>query len=379
MKINWKEQTKDNILAYSVSGIIIASFCFIIKYWDSTSAFLSKVGTTLLPFILGFCIAFILLPLKKMIEEKWLKNVKWKPGTKKAVSVTLSMVVLFLVIGSFFAVLTPQLIQSFQTLASSMTGYLNSAEEFLRSYVGNNPELGDLLESILSKVQNLVTNWLTDTAGLIPTVLSYSVSVVTWIFDFFIGLIIAIYMLMDKDKFSLQAKKILYADLKKETADYWLYVGRLTSHMFNRFIFGKALDSLIIGLACWIIISIMQIPYAPLISFIIGLTNMIPVFGPFIGAIPCIFILLIINPVKAVEFGIFILILQQIDGNILGPYILGDSVGLPTLWVMFAIIVGGSLFGIIGMFIGVPVFSVIYVLVRDRISSRLKKKNITVE
>ena len=123
----------------------------------------------------------------------------------------------------------------------------------------------------------------------------------------------------------------------------------------------------------------MQIPYAPLISFIVGLTNMIPVFGPFIGAVPCVFILLIIDPFKALEFAVFILILQQVDGNILGPYILGDSMGLPTLWVMFAIIVGGSLFGIVGMFIGVPVFSVIYVLIRSWANQRLAKKDIEVQ
>ena len=154
---------------------------------------------------------------------------------------------------------------------------------------------------------------------------------------------------------------------------------RLTAQMLDSFIFGKALDSLIIGITAAVCCSLMKIPYTPLIAFIVGLTNMIPVFGPFIGAVPCAFILLIISPTKALEFIIFVLILQQIDGNILGPYILGDSMGLPPVWIMFAIIIGGALWGVIGMFLGVPIFSVIYVLAKDLIERRLKERRIRVE
>ena len=149
--------------------------------------------------------------------------------------------------------------------------------------------------------------------------------------------------------------------------------------MFNSFVYGKALDSLIIGIICAICTGLMKMPYAVLISFVIGITNMIPVFGPFIGAIPCIFILLIISPYKALEFSIFVLILQQIDGNIIGPRILGDSLGLPALWIMFAIIIGGATFGIVGMFLGVPIFSVIYYLVSNRVNQALREKRIHIE
>jgi predicted PurR-regulated permease PerM len=148
--------------------------------------------------------------------------------------------------------------------------------------------------------------------------------------------------------------------------------------MLDSFIFGKALDSLIIGVTCGLCCGLMKIPYTPLIAFVIGITNMIPIFGPFIGAVPCVFILLIISPTKALEFIIFILILQQVDGNILGPYILGDSLGLPPVWVMFAIIVGGALWGVLGMFLGVPLFSVIYVLIKELINKRLSEKRIKV-
>ena len=155
-----------------------------------------------------------------------------------------------------------------------------------------------------------------------------------------------------------------------------IQLSRLTSRMFNSFIIGKMIDSLIIGVICFIGMLIMRLPFAVLISFIVGLTNMIPVFGPFIGAVPGIFILFIVDPIYSLIFAVFVLLLQQFDGNILGPMILGDQLGLPSLWVMFSIIVGGGMFGILGMFLGVPVFAVLYVVVRGFVSGRLKEKNI---
>ena len=187
------------------------------------------------------------------------------------------------------------------------------------------------------------------------------------------------YLLYDEERFKKQVKMLLYGYLNERTASDTLHLLRLIKETFNKFIFGKFIDSLIIGILCYICCLIMRTPYAPLISVVVGQTNMIPVFGPFIGAIPCIFILLIINPIKAVEFAIFVLVLQQLDGNLIGPHILGDAVGLPTLWVMFAIIVGGAVFGIIGMFIGVPVFSVIFELTKERVHNNLALKKIDVD
>ena len=209
-------------------------------------------------------------------------------------------------------------------------------------------------------------------------VLSYSVTIVRGVFNFFVGMIIAVYMLMDQERWISQFKKLTYAVLSTERAEELFRVVNLTAKMLDNFIFGKALDSLIIGLATAVCCGLMKIPYTPLIAFIVGITNMIPVFGPFIGAIPCAFILLIISPAKALEFVIFVIILQQVDGNILGPYILGDSMGLPPLWVMAAIIIGGAVWGVLGMFLGVPLFSVIYVLVREFVVKRLRERRIRV-
>ena len=379
MKINFKEQTKDNIIAFSTSGIIILIAYFVFSNWSSAKSFLSTIWGAILPFIIGFCIAFIMLPLKKLIEEKWFKSFSWSANIKRNLAIALSMIILLALVSLFFAILIPQLVSSGQMLASQMGGYMEQANKLIDQLLGSNPEVYSFLEGAYQAVVDALTSWLTDSSGAIPAIINYGVTFVSTIVNIFIGLFVAVYILIDKNKFKRQAKKLCYATMSKERAEYWFGVGHLTARMFNRFIFGKALDSFIVGVVCWIVTSIMQLPYAPLISFVIGVTNMIPVFGPFIGAIPCIFILLIIDPFQALEFAVFILILQQIDGNILGPYILGDSMGLPTLWVMFAIILGGSMFGVIGMFIGVPLFSVLYILIRNKVESRLKEKQIEVK
>lgn len=377
MKINWKEEMKDNVLTYTASGAIILLIWFFFQRWDSVASFLGKLWSTLSPFIWGFAIAFILVPIRRTAEEKWLKNTKLKPKAKRRAAVAIAFVIFAAVLVLFFSILTPQIISSAKTLVDSMDSYLKTAEDWANG-LNANSQYGELFDSIMNSVLNAVKKAVDGSSGLIATLLSYSVSVVKGIGNFFIGMIIAIYLLADQERWKRQLKQVTYSIWSKDHADYLAYVGRLTIRMLNSFIFGKALDSLIIGIACGIVCGIMQMPYTPLIAFVVGLTNMIPVFGPFLGAIPCIFILLIISPYKAVEFGIFILILQQIDGNILGPRILGDSVGLPALWVMFAIILGGSLFGVLGMFLGVPLFSVIYVLVRDHVNNRLRSKKLRI-
>ena len=225
----------------------------------------------------------------------------------------------------------------------------------------------------------MLGDWVSNLASSLNAILMYSVIFAKSVMNFLIGMIIALYILLDEVNLKRQMKKVLYALLPEKTTKGILRTTRLTINTFNSFVAGKAVDSLIIGILCYIILSFMKMPYTPLISVVVGVTNMIPVFGPFLGAVPSILILLLVDPFKALEFSIFILILQQVDGNIIGPRILGGAVGLPTLYVMFAIIIGGALFGIVGMFIGVPVFSVIFVLVSEFIHRQLDKKNITIQ
>ncbi len=378
MKVPWTPETRNHIREYTISGIIIAAVCFAFFHWSEILSFLGMIWKALAPFVWGGCIAFILSPLCRMCENRWLAGLNISPKLKRIISVGVSLIVFVLVITLFFVILIPQLSSSFETLMASMDSYIGTVQKWLKHF-SQNQQLDDILLKLYENLRENMMGWLSSTSSIVSKLLSYSVTFVRGIVNFLVGIIIAIYLLVDKERWKRQVKKIIYSMMSVENAENVFHVMRLTSEMLDSFIFGKALDSLIIGIAAAICCGLMQIPYTPLIAFIVGLTNMIPVFGPFIGAVPCAFILLIISPAKALEFVIFVLILQQIDGNILGPYILGDSMGLPPVWIMFAIIIGGALWGILGMFLGVPIFSVIYVLASDFIERKLKERRIKVE
>lgn len=331
------------------------------------------------PFLYGLLFTFIMLPLRKLIEERLLKDRNLEAKTKRKIAVAISMIAFLLIMTGFFVLLIPQLLDSIKIFVDSIGGYVRTIQTMIASLDAYNPGLADYLEKLVSTAGTALSEWLTGAQGGVSRILSYSINFAKSVLNFFIGMIISVYLLYDDERFKKQIKMILFGYLNEKRASDILHLLRLTKDTFNRFIFGKFIDSLIIGVICYICILIMRMPYAPLIAVVIGLTNMIPVFGPFIGAIPCIFILLIISPIKAVEFAVFILILQQIDGNLIGPYILGDAVGLPTLWVMFAIIVGGAMLGVIGMFIGVPVFSVLFELTKERVQNNLISRKINVD
>ncbi|MBQ9328974.1 MAG: AI-2E family transporter [Solobacterium sp.] len=377
MKERWPGEKRTQIEILTISGILIAAVCFGFMHWGDILSFLKIIWTALNPFLWGLCIAFILAPLRRLSETKWLKNVPLKPKAKRVVSVILSVVIFLCVLLIFFYILIPQLVSSFETLASSMDGYIATVERFLNN-LGQSSEVEEVLLSVYQNLKANLVDLITSQYTVISKVLSYSVTLVKGVFNFFVGIIIAVYLLLDQERWIRQAKQVAYAFLAPEHAESIFRVVTLTSDMLDSFIFGKALDSLIIGIATAICCSVMKFPYTSLIAFVVGITNMIPVFGPFIGAIPCAFILLIISPAKALEFVVFILILQQVDGNILGPYILGDSMGLPPIYITLAIILGGTLWGVLGMFLGVPLFSVIYVLMKETVFKRLKEKHIKV-
>ena len=375
---NLNENTKQNILALTISGIIIVTIWFIFSQWSFLAQFFGKIWDALTPFIWGFMVTFIVLPLRNMIEKKWLSKYTWSDKVKRRVAVICSMIIFSLVIITVVVLMIPQLSASSATLISNLDGYLTTAQEFASS-IYEDSSYNYIFEAIYENMRSMINNFISGTAGLVSRIVGYSVSFAKGIFDFLVGMIISIYLLIDSEKFLRQVKRIVYALFSESFADKLAEVGHLTAKMLNNYVFGKALDSFIVGVFCYLATELMHIPYAPLISFVVMVTNMIPVFGPFIGAVPSIFILLIIEPKMALEFAILILVIQQIDGNILGPYILGDSMGLPPIWIMFAIIVGGAIFGVVGMFMSVPLFSVIYVLITRVVRRRLKEKDITIQ
>lgn len=374
-----KEETIENIKVFSISGILVVAFYTLINNVEPLFGVLQAIFVALSPFIYGIGIAFLLNPLRKIIEYSWLGKTKLKPRTKKIIASFGALFIGIIMLFVFFSILIPQMISSIQTFLSSFEGYVDSARNFFESNNFFSDDLLKTLNPVIDKGVSMLGDWVSNLASSLNAILMYSVIFAKGVMNFLIGMIIALYILLDEVNLKRQIKKVLYALLPEKTTKSILRTTRLTINTFNSFVAGKAVDSLIIGILCYIILSFMKMPYTPLISVVVGVTNMIPVFGPFLGAVPSILILLLVDPFKALEFSIFILILQQVDGNIIGPRILGGAVGLPTLYVMFAIIIGGALFGIVGMFIGVPVFSVIFVLVSEFIHRQLDKKNITIQ
>ena len=374
-----KEETIENIKAFSISGILVVAFYTLINNVEPLYGVFQAIFVAPSPFIYGIGIAFLLNPLRKIIEYSWLGKTKLKPRTKKVIASFGALFIGIIMLFVFFSILIPQMISSIQTFLSSFEGYVDSARNFFESNNFFSDDLLKTLNPVIDKGVSMLGDWVSNIASSLNAILMYSVIFAKSVMNFLIGMIIALYILLDEINLKRQIKKVLYALLPEKTTKSILRTTRLTINTFNSFVAGKAVDSLIIGILCYIILSFMKMPYTPLISVVVGVTNMIPVFGPFLGAVPSILILLLVDPFKALEFSIFVLILQQVDGNIIGPRILGGAVGLPTLYVMFAIIIGGALFGIVGMFIGVPVFSVIFVLVSEFIHRQLDRKNITIQ
>ncbi len=378
MNFKLNEDTRNLIKAFSLSGMMLITFYVLLTHLNIIGDTIGMIFTVLSPFVFGFFFTLILLPVRNIAEKKWLGKLNVSNATKRKLAVMIAMILMVFIIVIFFWLLIPQLISTFGQFVNNFSGYIDNVEKLVGKISGNDTETYKILTESLETISTTITKWLTGASGGFTKIVSTISNVVTVVINFLIGMIITMYVLIDSEKFKRQSRKLTYALLPKEIADSCVYVSKLTSGMFYKFIFGKALDSFVIAIICYIILTIMGMPYTVLIAVVVGITNMIPVFGPFIGAIPCLLILVMINWVRAVEFLIFIVILQQIDGNIIGPYILGDAVGLPTLWVMFAIIVGGAILGVAGMFIGVPVFAVIYTLIQQWANRRLEEKKIDI-
>ena len=244
-------------------------------------------------------------------------------------------------------------------------------QNFIKEHGIRAEEVGNYFEQIdiFGKMTDFVT-------VALPQMLKYTYAFGSTLLDIVLGIVSALYMLMDKERLLRYVRKINYALFPEEVSKYFHRMSLLSSKIFNNFIVGKAIDSLIIGILCYVGSLIFQFPYALLLSVFVGVTNMIPVFGPFIGAIPGVVILFIIHPITAVYFALFVFALQQFDGNVLGPMILGDKLGLPSIGILFSVCIGGGLFGIVGMFIGVPCFAVFYVAVKEFVHYRLEKKGV---
>lgn len=362
--------------------VIIASIVIyiVISHWSETTAFVSNLINILSPFLIGVLIAYFLIPLVAKIQgllKKYVTKGRYEKVTK-TVAIIISYVLVLGFIAVAFVFVIPQMGQSVQELTEKIPSTYNRIVQELDALQRKYPDIDFevLSEQFGKAVPNLISYGTNVMGNLIPMVYSVSMSILKTAINIILGLIISIYMIYSKDKFRFQAKRVVYAVLPEEKGDVLCSTLRECNDIFGAFLISKAIDSLIIGCICCVAMNIIGLPYAVLLSVIVGITNMIPYFGPFIGAVPGVLIFLCTDWELAIVFAIMILIIQQFDGLILGPRLLGQSTGLSPIWVIFAITVGGAYFGVIGMFIGVPVVAVVAFLINKLISSRLAGKNI---
>lgn len=360
---------------------------------------ISRVFSVLSPLITGCVFAYLLNPLVKFIDCRLYpflcrKKMKKERAFKlsRTVSLIFALLIALILVYEFFAMLLPQLYESILGIVNNFNNYYAAAEKWILDVLEQNPELREQADVLLGKLFGDLGNWLNNDlmgwinediignlgqffSGLTTSVLS----VVGVVMDLVIGLVASIYILWSKDSFIAQAKKIIVAVCKEETADHILHQVRRTNKVFSGFVIGQLFDALIVGVLCYIGMLILKLPYPALVATVVGVTNVIPFFGPFIGAIPSAFLILLVNPMQFLYFVLFILVLQQLDGNVISPHILGDTIGISGFWVLVSITVAGGLFGFAGMLLGVPVFAVLYMLVTDLIHGKLRKKEMPVD
>lgn len=382
MKINWN-QKYTTIAVYSFI-IIVSSIIFylILSGIDRFNQAVASYLSVIYPFIYGFIIAYLInYPLrffkKYLIKIERLKKVK--DSKIHIFAIILAYILSGFLIYLFIAFILPQLVNSVTGLVGRIPEYIRSTTSFIENLSNDiliPPQILDFINDRWAELARFINEFATQ---LIPTTLFFLRNIATSFFNMLLGLVISVYMLAEKDRFISMIKKVIYSIFSERFSDKIILLSKRSHNIFGNFLAGKILDSAIVGVIAFIVLSIVNMPYTLLVSFIIGVTNIIPFFGPFIGAVPSFFIIFFESPIKALWFLVIIIILQQIDGNIIGPKILGDSLGISSFWILFAILVSGRFFGFLGLIIGVPLFVLIYSIVKDIVEERLKSKGLPIE
>ena len=382
MRVKWNE----NYTTISIYSFIVIC-CSILFYMvvSKLNIFTGKIGEIigiLQPFIMGYVIAYILNFIMKFYEERLIKFEffrKIKKKSMRGISLLLTYLSAFLIIYLFIIFVVPQIVDSVRGLANNVPQYLDNVNEvvdFLSKNLELDPQYLSVATSKLNEITTYIIQFVTD---LLPVVGNWVVAIASSLWNIVLGLIISVYLLIDKEKFCAIGTKIVRAVCSKRVANKTLELASRSNYTFGRFLSGKIIDSAIIGVLTFIILTIFKMPYTILVSVIIGVTNIIPFFGPFIGAIPSAIIILFVSPIKAAWFLLIIFVIQQLDGNIIGPKILGDSIGISAFWILFAILLAGKFFGLVGMIIGVPVFAIVYSVIKEVIEVWLRRKGLPID
>lgn len=397
-EINKKKETEKNnwnIRPYLAIGltaamvIIVGLLVFFLIYrYHGLAENGKRLMAILQPIIIGLVIAYLVVPIVNFEEKhlqpmlmKRIKNQRKARSLTRGISVAGALLFVGVIIGILLKMVIPELYTSIEGMVESLPKQVNSFVNLINTYSDSDSELSSYLSVALTKGSEYFENWaqtefLPQTKNLLTSLTTGVINAVRILFNVVIGIIISVYVLMSKEMFIGQSKKLVYALFPAKVANVIVKTVHKSNDIFGGFISGKILDSLIIGIICFVVLYLLKMPYTVLVSVIVGVTNVVPFFGPYLGAIPSSILIMLASPIQGVYFIIFIIILQQVDGNIIGPKILGDSTGLTSFWVVFAILTGGGLFGIPGMIMGVPVFAVFYYIVRNIIDYVLKRKKL---
>ena len=376
--------------------------CAVLVFYDTfyqggtLQGFLSQLASILSPVLYGFAIAYLLTPVMSWLENNiallwkrcFKKELKRPSGALRLISILLTEAAVLFLLYLLMSVLIPQLVDSVTTLINNAESYYRNVYRWADSLLDSDNEIAVWIASLITDRYSDGMVFLTE--KILPWVQKAVVPLTNGIwsgirgavgfaFDLIVGLIVSIYLMGMKEKSLARCCKAVYACLSEKKADAVMRGTRRVNAIFSGFVRGKLLDSLIIGILCFICCSLLKLPYTPLVSVVVGVTNVIPFFGPFLGAIPSAFLILLVSPKQCLIFVVFIIVLQQFDGNILGPKILGDATGISSFWVIVDILVGGGFGGVLGMFIGVPVFACVQELVKYLMDRRLRARNMPTE
>jgi len=383
---------------WGITGFLVLAAAILFYYFvfHTTKIFdiIKSVFNVSMPIVYGLILAYLLTPICSFFERKLLLPLykafhldTEKLKTRKRIrtlSILLTMFLTLYLLYIFFSIVMKEVVASIQSIILQSSIYVSNLERLMENILSSNKTIEKMVTDLINTYSGELNNWLNDSVlpriNVIIKEVSLSViGVAKSLWNLIIGLIISIYVLASKETFTGQAKKMAYAMFSEENANGIISDFRYANKTFGSYISGKIIDSIIIGILCFVFMKILDLPYEILVSVIVGITNVIPFFGPFLGGIPSALLILMVNPISGVKFIILILILQQFDGNVLGPKILGDSTGLSSFWVIFSITIFGAYFGILGMAIGVPVFALIYAGIKRKLNNTLKSKGLATD
>ena len=350
--------------------------------WDNVVAHVKSAMAVISPFLWGAFIAFLINPLVKLFNKLLgkIKPFKKHEKPRKFLSLLISYLLVIALVVLMFVYLLPQIGTSLTEIVNQVPSWINQVNEGLMKFEKDHPDfdydiVNEFLNNITPQLMEFSKRIVTD---VVPVIFTTSISVVKGLLNVLIAFIVSVYMVSDKKLLARGFKRVLYSVASEKTGDVIMETLRECYHIFSQFVLGKTVDSFIIGWICFFLMTILRLPFTPIVSLIVGITNMIPYFGPFIGVIPGIVLILMVDPIQAIIFTVLIIVIQQFDGLYLGPRILGETVGLRPLWIIFAITVGGSIGGVVGMFLGVPVVAVLAYLLDKLLNRLVKKKNVDI-